>query len=237
MQNFTREFKQVPVSVGLSVLLGVIYLAEVLRSGALTIDLRTLYDFGGLLPAAVMVQDEWWRIVTAGFVHASLTHFLLNVVVIYFIGRILEVTLGSVQVGLIFLLGVIGGNLVAMLFGSLMTVSIGASSGAFALVGAVIYLGIQEKHRGVWMQQMQTMLIFVGMNVLFSLFDPSIGIWAHVGGFLVGLTLTGALMQSRYAKNAFKVNATTKVIAYVTTIALFVGVFVAVMARMNTWMY
>lgn len=233
MKNFMREFKQVPVSVGLSILLGVIYLAEVLRSGGLTIDLRTLYDFGGLLPAAVVVQDDWWRLLTAGFVHASLTHFLLNVVVIYFIGRILESTLGSIQVALIFLLGVVGGNLVTMLFGGLMTVSIGASSGAFALVGSVIYLGMLEKRRGMWMQQMQTMLIFVGMNVVFSLFDTSIGIWAHIGGFLVGITLTGALMQSRYAKNTFKVNTMTQVIAYGATIVLFVGVFLAVVARMN----
>lgn len=237
MNNFMREFKQVPVTVGLSVLMAVIYLGEVLRSGGLTIGIRTLYDFGGLMPAGVYLNDEWWRLITAGFVHASFTHIILNGIVIYFIGRILETTLGSIQVATIFILGVVGGNLFSMMFGPLMTVNIGASSGAFALVGSVIYLGVVEKRRGVWMQQMQTMLIFVGMNIVFSLFDPSIGIWAHVGGFLVGMTVTGALFQSRYAQSAFKTNRTTRIVAIVLTIALLVGLFVAVTARFNNLLY
>lgn len=237
MSNFTREFRQVPVTLGLSVLLGIIYVAEVIRSGGLDIAINTLYHFGGLVPAVVFGQNEWWRLLTAGFVHASLMHLLLNVVVIYFVGRMLETTLGSLQVGVIFLVGVLGGNLLTMLLGNIMVISIGASSGAFALVGAVIYLGWQERRRGVWGQQMQTMFIFVGMNLLFGLFDPSIGIWAHVGGFLFGVTVAGALLQSRYAKATFKTSPTKAMLAGVSTLVLLVILLLAVIMHMNNVMY
>ncbi|MCW0952495.1 rhomboid family intramembrane serine protease [Weissella ceti] len=237
MHNFEREFKQVPVAVGLSVLLVVIYLAEALRSGSLTIDMATMYNFGGLVPAAVFAQNEWWRLLTAGFIHVSLTHMLLNVVVIYFIGRLLEMSLGSLQLAVLFLVGVIGGNLFAMLLGNVLVISLGASGGAFTLVGAIIYLGLRENRRGVWREQMQTMIIFVGMNVVFSLFDSSIGIWAHVGGFLMGLTLTGGLIQSRYAQNTFKSSKTTTILAYVSTAIILGALVFGVLTRLNGIFY
>jgi len=237
MNNFAREFKQVPVTVGLSILLVMIYLAEVLCSGGLVIDMATMYNFGGLVPATVFAQGEWWRLLTAGFVHVSLTHMLLNVVVIYFIGRLLERALGSLQLAALFLVGVVSGNLFTMLLGNIFVISIGASGGAFTLVGAIIFLGLREKHGGVWREEMKTMILFVGMNVVFSLFDPSIGIWAHVGGFLMGLTLTGGLIQSRYAQNTFKSSKTITILAYVSTVIVLGALLLGVITRLDAISY
>lgn len=235
MHNFMREAKQQPVTIGLCLLLVGIYIAEVVVSGGLTIGLSTLYDFGGLVTVGVGVDGEWWRLLTAGFIHASLMHILMNTVVIYFIGKILETTLGSIQLATIFILGVLGGSLLSITLGSLNVIYIGASSGAFAMVGAVIYLGLQEKHRGAWVQQMQTMLIFVAMNLLFSLFDPTIGIWGHVGGFIVGLAVTGNLLQSRYAKMTFKNTTMTRIIALLMIITVFLILLTGAFTRLTTF--
>lgn len=235
MHNFLREVKQTPFTIGLCVLLVAIYIAEVLNSGGLTIGLGTLYDFGGLVTSAVGIDGQWWRLLTAGFVHASLMHILMNTIVIYFIGRILETTLGSLQVATIFILGVLGGSLLSMTLGALNVIYIGASSGAFAMVGAVVYLGMQEKRRGAWVQQMQTMLIFVAMNLLFSLFDPTIGIWGHVGGFFVGLAVTGNLLQSRYAKMTFKNTTMTRIVALLMIFTVFLILLTGAFTRLTTF--
>lgn len=232
MTDFIRAFKQYPVTISLSVLIGVIYLAEVLFSGGLTINLLTMYQFGGMVIDSIAQNGEWWRMLSSGFVHASLTHVLLNIMVIYFVGRILEMALGSIQVGLIFILGVLGGSLLTLLLGNLHVIYVGASTGAFALVGAVIYLGLHEVQRGAWVQEMRTMLLFVVMNLAFSLFDTSIGIWGHVGGFFTGLIVTGALLQSDYAKTTFKTSGGRTTLALFLTLIMFALLFIGVINRL-----
>jgi len=220
MQNFMKTFKQIPVTMGLVTVMTGMYVAAVIASKSLYIDVYTLYRFGGLLNFSVTQQGEWWRLITMAFVHASFIQLILNVVIVYFLGRIIEVTLGRFQLIAIFLLGVLSGSLFVLLFGNQHTLFVGATSFVFALIGVMVYLGINEIERGAWAQEMKTMLVFVAMNIIFMFFGSTISIWEQVGGFFMGMIVPGMLMQSDNAKRTFKTSTTKMIISVALTVIL-----------------
>ena len=70
------------------------FLLEIKNGGSQNID--TLYRLGGLAPTSVW-QGEWWRLITANFLHFGWIHLLSNIVGLYFIGAIVEFSLGVIR--------------------------------------------------------------------------------------------------------------------------------------------
>ena len=70
-------------------------LVNVLVSGYALFSDETLLDRLGFRPVRIQEQREWYRYITAGFVHAGLAHLAFNMITLYFFGPLLEVILGS----------------------------------------------------------------------------------------------------------------------------------------------
>jgi len=187
MANFIKAFKFSPVTAGLVMLMIVIYGAEILVARSLTIPIPVLFHFGAEYAPAVLVLQQWWRLLTAGFLHISFSHIALNMIALYFIGRLLERALGSWRFSIIFLMAVIGGNLTTLTLGQLQTISAGASGGIFGLFGAVIALGYLYPTQPFWQAQAKSMTIFVILSLLTTIFTPHVDLSAHLGGFISGI--------------------------------------------------
>ncbi len=107
-----------------------------------TIDGRTLFDFGAKHREAILL-GQWWRLITAGFLHGGLLHILMNSWVLFDLGALVEQTYGAARLIVIYFSGTVAGFFASMFWYA--GLSVGASAGIFALIGAMIALGVRER--------------------------------------------------------------------------------------------
>ncbi|HWC27869.1 MAG TPA: rhomboid family intramembrane serine protease [Solirubrobacteraceae bacterium] len=142
----------------------------------------------GALFGPAVADGEWWRIVTAGFLHAGLLHLAFNMYFLYFLGTLMEPVIGKLRFGIIYFVSLFGGS-----FGALLLTpdrfTVGASGAVFGLMGAAIIAmrvrGIDPMQSGLGM----TLLLNLGITFLI----PGISIGGHLGGLVAG-GIVGVLM-------------------------------------------
>lgn len=154
------------------------------RGNFVNIDGETLFAFGAKFGPAI-AAGQWWRLVTAGFLHGGLLHILMNSWVMFDLGAQVEEAYGGARMLVIYFVANLLGFYVSDLRGP--TVSVGASAALFGLVGAMIAIGTRYRTalgsavRSVYMRY----LIYL---LLFSLL-PGIDMAAHVGGLIGGFAV------------------------------------------------
>lgn len=189
-------------------------------------DVGILYQFGAMTHAAIILDGEFWRLVTPIFVHIGFFHLLLNSLGLYFVGRILEPLIGHTRFFLVYMLSGIFGNLWSFAFGSSNSISAGASTSLFGIFAAFIILGqIYKHHPGIkYMSRNMTLLIL--MNLVMNLFDSGVDIMGHFGGALGGLLvmMIVGVPSNRLGFNE-NIDWKKRVIALVFFVVLLVGCF------------
>ena len=142
-------------------------------------------------------RGEVWRLLTAGLVHGGAVHLLLNASVLANVGRIVERLLGGPRMLAVLWGGVLAGSLAS--FATNPQPSVGISGGLFALVGALLVVGL--RHRRALPPPARRMLVrapieIIVLNVALGLALPIIDNSAHLGG-LAGGVLLGAVLGVR----------------------------------------
>jgi membrane associated rhomboid family serine protease len=159
------------------------YLASTMGGGGnINSPAGSVYQHGAL-SATTVADGDWWRIVTAGFLHASLLHIAFNMYFLYFLGTLLEPAIGKLRFGLIYLVSLVGGSFGALLLTSNPNAgTVGASGAVFGLMGAAILVmrsrGIDPMQSGLGV----TLLLNLGITFVI----PGISIGGHVGGLIAG---------------------------------------------------
>lgn len=183
-------------------------------------------DFGRSLTALIMGAlyknfiygaNEWWRLITAGFLHVDFFHVLMNMIVLYQAGTIVERVFGKKQMFAIYMVSILSSSLLALVMMDGGTISLGASGGVFGLMGAiVVYLFSSNlvKVPQVRNQILSTLLA----NLLISLL-PGISFWGHLGGFIGGILMATAVSEAKSFKTA-------KIHAYISTALIIIGMFI-----------
>jgi membrane associated rhomboid family serine protease len=147
----------------------------------------SVYLDGSLFGPAV-ADGEWYRIVTAGFLHAGVLHIALNMFVLYILGRLLEPAIGTPR-----FLAVYSVSLLAGSFGALLLTpdshTVGASGAVFGLMSAAFIIA---RHRGV--EQLATQIgFYIIINIFFTFGVGGISVGGHFGGLIAG-ALCGLLI-------------------------------------------
>ena len=176
--------KKYPVTSSLLLLTTGVFLSMLLLRGFDYESVQTVYDFGGVLGDEIQVDPiQSWRLLAAMFVHIGLQHFVLNMVTLYFLGRIAEDLFGSKAFLALYLLSGLMGNLFVLAF-SPEVVAAGASTALFGIFGAIASLRLIARSPYIqYLSQSYTSLILV--NILFS-FMPGISLAGHLGGLVGG---------------------------------------------------
>ena len=176
--------KKYPVTSSLLLLTTGVFLAMLLLRGFDYESVQAVYDFGGVLGDEIQVDpSQSWRLLAAMFVHVGLQHFVLNMVTLYFIGRIAEDLFGSKAFLALYLLSGLMGNLFVLVFSPL-AVAAGASTALFGIFGAIASLRFIARSPYIhYLSQRYTSLILI--NILFS-FMPGISLAGHLGGLVGG---------------------------------------------------
>ena len=150
---------------------------------------RTLISFGANFAPAV-AAGEYWRLLTANFLHIGLLHLVVNSYALYILGAEVEALFGHPRFIVIYLLSGVSGAI----FSFMLTqgLSAGASTSLFGLFGALaIYFYKQRRLLGDFGQQRLISLgITLLINVVIGLSPGSrIDNWGHVGGLIGGAIL------------------------------------------------
>lgn len=150
-------------------------------AGVFVVGLAIPLTFEGALFGPSIAQGEWWRIVTGGFLHASLLHVGFNAYLLYLLGPMLEPSMGPARFGAVYAAGLFGGALGALLL-SWDAPTVGASGAVFGLMGAAM---VAMRRRGIdpWRSSIGTLVI---LNLVFTFVVPNISIGGHVGGLAAG---------------------------------------------------
>lgn len=155
-----------------------------------TENAKFVYDHGGCFTPAV-IGGEYWRLLTAVFLHFGLPHLAYNMVCLLTVGDRVEEIFGWFRYLLVFLLGGIMGNVLTVLVENRtgdFAVSAGASGATFALVGTmVVYL---LANRGRFGKEMVSRILIVALLMLAEGFtSEGTNNLAHVAGALTGVVL------------------------------------------------
>jgi membrane associated rhomboid family serine protease len=171
--------------IGLNV--GVFVLALAL-GGELNGTGSWIYEKGVLVSSAVdssgqvvgVSEGEWWRLITATFLHYGLIHLGMNMLVLWFIGPALEEYFGHARYLLVYLVSGLAGSAGALIW-SPNALTVGASGAIWGIMGAALVL----EARKIWVFGGQAMGLVV-FNLAISFVIPGISIGGHIGGLIGG---------------------------------------------------
>lgn len=154
-----------------------------------------LYDAGMLDLWHVLVQKEYGRIVWSMFLHQGMSHIFNNMLILFFLGAMLEREIGHVSYGVIYLISGIGGNLLSLAYKAVsvdMSGSLGASGAIFGLDGVLLAMVLFSGRKMENVTPLRVVLMIV-----YSLYGGFTGYHidnaAHIGGLLTGF-LAGVLL-------------------------------------------
>lgn len=160
------------------------------------------YHLGYLSPDLVMRDGEYRRLLTACFLHADFSHIFSNMLLLGYIGIIIERNLGNIRFALLYLFTGVFGNIVTVIIETLRGedwTSIGASGAVFGIIGAMLVLVIKlpkEKRYGSSFPQR------LGLMIIFSLYtgmrSTGTNNIAHVAGLIAGMLITSILTFGRH---------------------------------------
>ena len=145
-------------------------------------DLPVCY---GLKVNELILDGQWWRLITPVLLHASLLHIGFNMYALYVLGPELERHFGHLPFFILYLLSGFAGVVLSFLLTS--SASLGASTAIFGLLAAQgVFVYLNQKLFGRRAQAMLRSIINIALiNLLIGL-TPGIDNWGHVGGLLGG---------------------------------------------------
>ncbi|HQH22666.1 MAG TPA: rhomboid family intramembrane serine protease [Thermoleophilia bacterium] len=156
------------------------------------IGLRIQY-YGALSATAVLAAHEYWRLLTALFIHAGIFHIFLNMWALWLVGGFIERAVGRGKFLILYLLAGFSGSVLVLLVPSGPVV--GASGAIFGIFGALAVHAFLNQGRDLQSSAfLRQVLFIIGINLLFTFTWGNISWQAHVGGLIGGAAVMYAMM-------------------------------------------
>lgn len=160
----------------------------------------TLHRLGALEPWAIRYSGEYWRLLTALFLHYGPLHLIFNLYALFVIGPGLERAIGSVRFGAYYLLSGLGSGVGVLLwrfyFFNRPEQLVGASGCVLGIVGVWAGFLLRNRNQPLAGRRLMNILLIVAVQTAFDLSTPQISMAAHLSGLTTGLAL-GLLIGSR----------------------------------------
>ena len=194
--------RKAPVTMALLVIIAIVFVLEFLVGGprlspgldifVADVNPQVLAAFGAIL-GGTLARHEYWRLLAAMFLHASILHWAVNTWSLYQLGTLYEVLFGSRRFILIYLAtGLCASIASAIRIGYGNGASVGASGAIFGILGAFIFSIWRSPlyRRQPWTRSLLAQLLFwMALNIYIGYKLPFIDNTAHMGGLISGLLL------------------------------------------------
>jgi rhomboid protease GluP len=183
-----------PLTTTLVVLNLLAFAAEVMSGGSENSD--TLIKLGAVWPPDILEHGQWWRLLSACFLHFGPIHVATNMFVLWMLGRMLEPLLGLPRMLVIYLVGGIASSAFVLWlmfegdtgYGLL----VGASGAIFALLGAEAAIVCRAWYRdraNFDSRKLTSLLLMLSLQIVIDLSVPNVSFAAHGSGFVTGMAI------------------------------------------------
>lgn len=185
-----------PVNITLvAINIGIFFIGEFITKASGNV---LFLNLGAMHPALVL-YGQWYRLITATFLHSDISHLINNMLLLICLGSCLEKAIGKVKYLIFYFASGIVSSLVSMgwmLYSENIAWSIGASGVVFAVMGAVLFIVIRNRGRfnGYSIKRYMVMLV---LSLYFGFTTAGVDNAAHVGGAIVGFILGSILYRKR----------------------------------------
>jgi membrane associated rhomboid family serine protease len=197
VETARREFRQGPgrpfrggvsVTQVLLALIVAVFVLEVVRGGPQSLfnpDQQVLFDMGAMQPFAV-AAGQFWRLVTAMFLHFGLIHLLFNGWALWVFGSQVEAAYGRTWMLLIYLVSGFLATVASYAFGPANALAVGASGAIFGIFGAFIAYNYRRRHLALAAANLRMAMTLILINLFLAFGFARIDWRAHLGGIIVG---------------------------------------------------
>lgn len=154
-----------------------------------------LYDMGMLTIRGVLEQKEYGRILWAMFLHSGISHIFNNMLILFFLGAMIEKEIGHIRLCLLYFLSGMAGNVLSLyvkVLNSDPSGSVGASGAIFGLDGVLLSL-VLFSGRKTENVTAARVLLMIFLSLYSGYTSGNIDNAAHIGGLLAGLA-AGSIM-------------------------------------------
>ena len=189
----TGTFRDFPATTALLAINLTVFVGMVVTgAGFMDFDPRATASWGGNVGPWTL-NGEWWRLVTAGFIHGGLIHLVFNMWCLLSLGRLSERLFGKWQTFAIYMVTGVGGALLSIAHNPRHQ-EVGASGAIFGIAGALlagVKFGDLAISSGEKRAVTSSMIFFVGVNFVLGagILGSNIDNYCHLGGFITGLLL------------------------------------------------
>jgi len=185
-----------PATVALVALNVLVYLITIYDGGGgLNAPGGKVFEDGALIGAAIDLNGDWYRLVTAMFLHAGVLHIAFNMLALYWLGTVVEQALGTWRFLLVYFVSGLAGSAGALLLTGPFAVTVGASGAIFGIMGSLLVL--EYVATGTFAGQALTLIL---LNLALTFAIPNISVGGHVGGLVGGVLATFALVHFRHSR-------------------------------------
>ena len=156
-----------------------------------TTDTMFMLRHGAMYEPLVTEYGEYYRIFTSMFLHFGVQHLLYNMLLLIFVGDMLEKAVGKIRYLILYLGGGLLGNLLSMAVAmqkNEYVVSAGASGAIFAVVGALVSLAVKNRNQ-MNQSEVRRLILMAGLSLIEGFTQTGTDNMAHLGGFLGGMIL------------------------------------------------
>ena len=180
-----------------------VYVLEIKLGGSQ--NFIALERLGALIPEKVWA-GEWWRLVGANFLHYGSLHLATNMLSLFFIGRLIELSLGAKSYLTIYLVSGIGSmlsfSLLAHYSGMGNVFLVGASAAIMGLIGAILAISLQiwlrKRYSVVARRRLQQVIFIVVIQFILDNLIPQVSFHSHLFGFIIGFLISSVLVFIKF---------------------------------------
>lgn len=170
----------------------------------MTEDGSYMLEHGAMFVPLVLGNHEYYRLITSIFLHFGFAHLMNNMVMLFFLGSILEEEIGSFKYLLLYFVSGVAGNILSA-FMDLKTgefvISAGASGAIFGVIGALLII-VAKNHGHLRTLDGRGMVFMVVCSLYHGFTSTGVDNMAHIGGLLSGILLAFILYRKRQSKRS-----------------------------------
>ena len=163
-----------------------VFLVNLAQGSSLNQTSGSIFEKGALFISSPfypggLAEGEWWRLITAAFLHGNLIHLGLNMIVLWIVGAPVEQAIGRGRFLALYFVSGLAGSAGALVFSDPHATTVGASGAIFGILGAALVL---ESQRSYVLGGQALGLIVVNLVLTFAI--PNISVGGHLGGLAGG---------------------------------------------------
>ena len=168
-------------------------------------NMIVLEQLGALIPQKVLA-GEWWRLVSANFLHGNSLHLATNMLSLFFLGRLIELSLGSKSYLTIYFFSGVGSmltfSLLSLRLGLDNVLLVGASAAIMGLMGGILaislHIWLRKRYSTLAKRRLQQVLIIVTVQFIFDNLIPQVSFHSHLFGFVIGFVISSLLIYYKH---------------------------------------